>query len=872
MSADNVSSIDPEKERISRERREKLAKWRAKKALMDSQNELKKETVPLEVKNSKITNNENDSTSRSKLLERQHKLQEWKRKKREREEEQLIKEQENTKETSSHSKKKNKKQNRGSQKRQITFDDSDDETTGESKDSFDKSEIVVEKSDMSGSKNNNEDDPLEAYMKSLVNGGQPLNHKIGENILDEDGDDNSIEEDDEFSNSESDEESSRYKRISKAKAKKKVKEIKFTIKDLEPFPKSFYSEPDEVKLMTDDEVEEMRLSLGGIKVKGKHCPKLITRWSQLGLPTDIMNLITKELKYDEPTAIQSQAIPAIMSGRDLIGISKTGSGKTISYILPMLRQIKAQRTLSKNETGPLGLILAPTRELALQINEEVEKFTKQDRSIRTICCTGGSEMKKQINDLKRGVEIVVATPGRLIDILTLNSGKLISTKRITFVVMDEADRLFDMGFEPQITQIMKTVRPDKQCVLFSATFPNKLRSFAARILTDPLTVTINSNNLVNENVNQSFYIEDNENDKFNRLVNILDGFYKVNKNITSNSEEREIDEEVSDKKIIIFVSSQQFCDLLYSKLENFGYFPYTIHAGKPYQERVMNLEKFKTTTNSILLCTEVLSRGLNVPEVSLVIIYNAAKTFAQYVHTTGRTARGTHKGDAITLLLPDELAAAYILKRALRERELSSIDPQMVEDMKQMSERFESGMKEGKYKLSKGFGGKGLDNLDTKREEKQQEEKHKLDKIENDESTPSTSYKTTDNASSSSEVDSVTIPKLEFTIDRDKNIDSTISFTAIVNVNDLPQLVRWEATKNTTLMFIKHETGCSITNKGKYYPEGKGPTSNKDQPKLYLQIEGKEEKDVLLSIELLEQKVREGIKKVEYQSIKSTKY
>lgn len=273
--------------------------------------------------------------------------------------------------------------------------------------------------------------------------------------------------------------------------------------------------------MSEMEVEELRLSLDNIKIKGTGCPKPVTKWSQLGLSTDTMVLITEKLHFGSLTPIQSQALPAIMSGRDVIGISKTGSGKTISYLLPLLRQVKAQRPLSKHETGPMGLILAPTRELALQIHEEVTKFTEADTSIRSVCCTGGSEMKKQITDLKRGTEIVVATPGRFIDILTLNDGKLLSTKRITFVVMDEADRLFDLGFEPQITQIMKTVQPDKQCVLFSATFPNKLRSFAVRVLHSPISITINSKGMVNENVKQKFRICHSEDEKFDNLVQLI---------------------------------------------------------------------------------------------------------------------------------------------------------------------------------------------------------------------------------------------------------------------------------------------------------------------------------------------------------------
>lgn len=462
------------------------------------------------------------------------------------------------------------------------------------------------------------------------------------------------------------------------------------------------------------EVEELRLSLDNIKIKGTGCPKPVTKWSQLGLSTDTMVLITEKLHFGSLTPIQSQALPAIMSGRDVIGISKTGSGKTISYLLPLLRQVKAQRPLSKHETGPMGLILAPTRELALQIHEEVTKFTEADTSIRSVCCTGGSEMKKQITDLKRGTEIVVATPGRFIDILTLNDGKLLSTKRITFVVMDEADRLFDLGFEPQITQIMKTVQPDKQCVLFSATFPNKLRSFAVRVLHSPISITINSKGMVNENVKQKFRICHSEDEKFDNLVQLIYERSEFFDEVQSENDGQSSDVEEVDAKAIIFVSSQNICDFISKKLLNAGIVTCAIHAGKPYQERLMNLEKFKREKNSILLCTEVLSRGLNVPEVSLVIIYNAVKTFAQYVHTTGRTARGSRSGTAITLLLHDELSGAYILSKAMRDEEIKASNSLQAKELQEMSAKFESGMKKGKFRLSKGFGGKGLENIKSK--------------------------------------------------------------------------------------------------------------------------------------------------------------
>ncbi|AJP86042.1 BMC_2a_G0004530.mRNA.1.CDS.1 [Saccharomyces cerevisiae] len=838
------------RESLLEERRKKLAKWKQKKAQFDAQKENQTS------RNDIVTNSLEGKQTTEKFTERQERVKEELRKRKN----------EFRKSDEPVSVKPSKKKSKRSKvKKKISFDFSDDDDS-EIGVSFRSKEHIQK-----APEHDNEKDPLDEFMTSLKE--EKMSNSKGMydrgDILDVEDqlfelggtDDEDVEDNTDNSN---------IAKIAKLKAKKRVKQIYYSPEELEPFQKNFYIESETVSSMSEMEVEELRLSLDNIKIKGTGCPKPVTKWSQLGLSTDTMVLITEKLHFGSLTPIQSQALPAIMSGRDVIGISKTGSGKTISYLLPLLRQVKAQRPLSKHETGPMGLILAPTRELALQIHEEVTKFTEADTSIRSVCCTGGSEMKKQITDLKRGTEIVVATPGRFIDILTLNDGKLLSTKRITFVVMDEADRLFDLGFEPQITQIMRTVRPDKQCVLFSATFPNKLRSFAVRVLHSPISITINSKGMVNENVKQKFRICHSEDEKFDNLVQLIHERSEFFDEVQSENDGQSSDVEEVDAKAIIFVSSQNICDFISKKLLNAGIVTCAIHAGKPYQERLMNLEKFKREKNSILLCTEVLSRGLNVPEVSLVIIYNAVKTFAQYVHTTGRTARGSRSGTAITLLLHDELSGAYILSKAMRDEEIKALDPLQAKELQEMSAKFESGMKKGKFRLSKGFGGKGLENIKSKREEAQNKD---LELKKNDKRSDDLEKKINNphEGHDSEPESSALIPRLNYELFKEST-DGSIIFYAKVYINDLPQIVRWEATKNTTLLFIKHETGCSITNKGKFYPEGKEPKNENDEPKLYLLIEGQDEKDIQLSIELLEQKVKEGVVKAASLSLKSTKY
>lgn len=915
------SETTKSKQQLLEERRAKLAKWKLKKIQNQQQQQCtphnditESSTQPLQltktaatttatsrvlstgehitnnISNGNISNihslNNNNNNSkdlqRDKSLARQKKLEAWKLKKRRRDESKRDEENhlESNLGVSKITNQKVYKKPKNNHKPIIFDEEIFDNETNRSGDpllsklftmpsvTIDNASNISENSGVSNNSNNNSIDMFEQLMNDLEK-EEITNSKNGNTIANLntfelfEADEPDTMLDDDIEDSENDiDTKNKLRRVARMKKLKTVSSVNFNEDLLTPICKVFYHEPKELKRLTIDDIEELRLSLGNIKVKGQDCPCPILRWSQLGLPTSIMNLIENVFKFETLTPIQAQTIPAIMSGRDIIGISKTGSGKTIAYLLPLIRHIKAQKDLARNETGPIGLVLAPTRELALQINEEIDRFSNFDKSITSLCCTGGSEMKRQINDMKKGVKIVVATPGRFIDLLTLNNGKLVDTSRISFVVLDEADRLFDLGFEPQITQIMRTIRPDKQCILFSATFPNKLKKFAMRVLKDPLSITVNSANMVNENVKQSFIICNNDIEKFNNLLSILEAQSK-NTEISKNKK--------LDEKIIIFVSSQQICDSLYEKLDNYDYEIFSIHAGKSYQERVTNLNDFKQTPNSILICTEVLSRGLNVPEVSLVIIYNSIKTFAEYVHTTGRTARGTKSGQALTLLLKDELAAAYIIKKAIRENELLSHEKTQIDLLTQMAKEFETGLKNGKFKLLKGFGGKGLENIETQRQEIKDKEilNYYPNAIEEDGKGSSHDTKPSTNSGENNDIE---IPKLEYTTMVTQEADGTRTFTVKVNVNDLPQLVRWEATKNTTLAFIKNETGCSITTRGRYYPPETSPRDNKAEPKLYLLIETNEEKNIRLCIELLEEKVKEGIKKVEYQAFKNTKF
>lgn len=231
------------------------------------------------------------------------------------------------------------------------------------------------------------------------------------------------------------------------KHKKELAKIDHTEINYLPYRKNFYVEVPELAKMSATEVEEYRAELEGIKVKGKGCPKPIKTWAQCGVSKKEMDVL-KKLQFLKPTPIQCQAIPAIMSGRDLIGIAKTGGGKTLAFILPMFRHILDQAPLEDGD-GPIAIVMTPTRELCMQIGKDIKKFAKS-LNLRAACVYGGTGISEQIAELKRGAEIIVCTPGRMIDMLAANSGRVTNLRRATYVVLDEADRMFDMGFEPQV--------------------------------------------------------------------------------------------------------------------------------------------------------------------------------------------------------------------------------------------------------------------------------------------------------------------------------------------------------------------------------------------------------------------------------------
>ena len=462
----------------------------------------------------------------------------------------------------------------------------------------------------------------------------------------------------------------------------------------QPFRKSFYSEPSELSEMTEEEVADLRLELDGIKIRGVDAPKPVQKWSQCGLGVQSLDVIQK-LGYERPTSIQAQAIPAIMSGRDVIGVAKTGSGKTVAFLLPMFRHIKDQRPLDTLD-GPVGLVMTPTRELATQIHKECKPFLKA-LNLRAVCAYGGAPIKDQIADLKRGAEIIVCTPGRMIDLLAANSGRVTNLKRVTYIVLDEADRMFDMGFEPQVMKILANIRPDRQTVLFSATFPRQMEALARKTLAKPVEIVVGGRSVVAPEITQIVEVRTEET-KFFRLLELLGNLYAEDKN--------------SDDRSLVFVDRQESADGLLNDLMRKGYPCQSIHGGKDQIDRDDAIHNFKAGVVPVMIATSVAARGLDVKQLKLVVNYDAPNHLEDYVHRAGRTGRAGNTGTAVTFLTPDQERYSLDIAKALRQSE-----QEVPEDVQKLVDSFNEKVRAGKEKVSgSGFGGKGLERLDQERD------------------------------------------------------------------------------------------------------------------------------------------------------------
>ena len=452
------------------------------------------------------------------------------------------------------------------------------------------------------------------------------------------------------------------------------------------FRKNLYLVPRSIAQLSIEEVQEIRDELD-VRVRGRGCPSPVSSWEQCGLSDRILKVI-ENANLQAPFPVQQQAIPAIMAGRDVIAVAKTGSGKTLAFLLPMFRHVLDQPPLSGFD-GPIGLIMAPARELANQIHNEAKRFTKA-LGLRIACIYGGAGVAEQIAELKRQPHIVVCTPGRMIDVLCMHAGRLLSLQRITMVIMDEADRMFDMGFEPQIKMIMQNIRPDRQTVLFSATFPKVIEKLAKNVLILPLEIQVGERSSVNKDITQVIEVHE-EPDKFLRLLQLL-GIYFEKGNV------------------LVFVDKQEKCDQLFAELLRSGYPCLSLHGGIDQVDRDHTLKEFKTLVKTVMVATGVAGRGLDVPEIVCVINYSCPNHLEDYVHRVGRTGRAGRKGIAYTFISKAEEAYSPIMCKVLQlvgtgGKGDDGIPPELVN----MRDNFQEKVRAGSAKrTSSGFVGKGF--------------------------------------------------------------------------------------------------------------------------------------------------------------------
>ncbi|XP_066478803.1 probable ATP-dependent RNA helicase DDX43 [Tiliqua scincoides] len=435
--------------------------------------------------------------------------------------------------------------------------------------------------------------------------------------------------------------------------------------DLPPIEKRFYKESSKIASMSQEEVDKWReennnITCDDLKDGEKRCiPNPIRKFEDAfqHYPDVMANI--KKVGFQKPTPIQSQAWPIILQGFDLIGIAQTGTGKTLAYLMPGFIHLDLQPIPREKRGGPGMLVLTPTRELALQVEAECSKYSY--KGIKSICIYGGGDRKGQISLVTKGVDIVIATPGRLND---LQMNNFINLRSITYLVLDEADRMLDMGFEPQIMKILLDVRPDRQTVMTSATWPDGVRRLSKSYLKDPMIVYVGTLDLaaVNTVKQKVVVIPEEEKRAFTRYF---------------------IDTMKSKDKVIIFVGKKLTADDLSSDFGLQGIPVQSLHGNREQCDREQALEDFKKGRVRILIATDLASRGLDVQDITHVFNFDFPRNIEEYVHRVGRTGRAGRSGEAVTLVTRNDWKIASELINIL-ERGNQAIP----EELTSMAERY----------------------------------------------------------------------------------------------------------------------------------------------------------------------------------------
>lgn len=408
-----------------------------------------------------------------------------------------------------------------------------------------------------------------------------------------------------------------------------------------------------------------------IATKGGSIPNPMRNWGESGLPHNVLRLV-EQVGYNEPSAIQRAAIPIALQCRDLIGVAVTGSGKTASFVLPLLVYITALGPLgpSNRADGPYAIVLAPTRELAQQIEVETRKFAAP-LGFRTAVIVGGHSIEEQAFQMRDGAEIVIATPGRLVDCI---ERRMLVLSQCTYVIMDEADRMIDMGFEEPVNKILDALpvtneKPDnelaedatymkqgryRQTMMYTATMPTAVERIARKYLRRPAIVTIGNAGEAVETVEQRVEHVQGEEKRKKRLQEIL------------NSGEFQ-------PPIIVFVNIKRNCDAIARDIKHMGFSSVTLHGSKTQEQREAALASLRDRRTDVLVATDLAGRGIDITDVSLVVNFNMPMSIESYTHRIGRTGRAGKSGVAITFWGNEDADVLYDLKQMLAKSQISKV-------------------------------------------------------------------------------------------------------------------------------------------------------------------------------------------------------
>jgi ATP-dependent RNA helicase RhlE len=373
--------------------------------------------------------------------------------------------------------------------------------------------------------------------------------------------------------------------------------------------------------------------------RAKQLKDKILSFENLGLKGPILNTLAGQ-GYEKPTSIQTQAIPAVLQGRDVVGLAQTGTGKTAAFSLPLLQRM-SQHSIRRQPGSVRVLIVSPTRELAAQIETAVRTYSNM-LAVKSACIFGGVSARPQRQALKAGVDVLVATPGRLLDLV---DQKIVRLDLVEAIVLDEADQMLDIGFLPAIRRILAMVPEKRQTLLFSATMPKEIRKLSTAHLTDPVEVSVAPVATTADNIEQSVLHMPRE-AKLAAIANLL--------------------REHAGTRTIVFTRTKRGADRVVRKLSADGIGAAAIHGNKSQGQRERALAAFRKGSCPVLIATDIAARGIDVPGVGLVVNYELPNVPQAYVHRIGRTARAGASGIAVSLCSPDEYDDLRDIERLIR--------------------------------------------------------------------------------------------------------------------------------------------------------------------------------------------------------------